>query len=69
MLLGKANVNRATFSLGRDKKNGKALALLGVDEAISDNVIEKIKKLPLQLLDTFFLFQLDQYQKQVPCLA
>tara|TARA_B000000565_G_scaffold104182_1_gene77921 strand:+ start:765 stop:1385 length:621 start_codon:yes stop_codon:yes gene_type:complete len=46
MVLGKANVNIATFSLGRDKKNGKALALLGVDEAISDNVIEKIKKLP-----------------------
>ena len=46
MVLGEANVNIATFSLGRDKKNGKALALLGVDEAISDNVIEKIKKLP-----------------------
>ena len=35
MVLGKANVNIATFSLGRDKKNGKALALLGVDEALS----------------------------------
>ena len=46
MVLGEANVNIATFSLGRDKKNGKALALLGVDEAISDKVIEKIKKLP-----------------------
>ena len=42
MVLGKANVNIATFLWG-ETKNGKALALLGVDEAISDNVIEKIK--------------------------
>ena len=45
-ILGEANVNIATFSLGRDNKNGKALALLGVDEYISDLVIKKIKKLP-----------------------
>ena len=45
-VLGEANVNIATFSLGRDNKNGKALALLGVDEFISDLVIKKIKKLP-----------------------
>ena len=45
-VLGEANVNIATFSLGRDNKNGKALALLGVDESISDLVIKKIKKLP-----------------------
>ena len=45
-VLGEANVNIATFSLGRDKRNGNALALLGLDEAISENVIEKIKRLP-----------------------
>ena len=45
-VLGEANVNIATFSLGRDNKNGKALALLGVDEFVSDVVIRKIKKLP-----------------------
>ena len=45
-VLGEAKLNIATFSLGRDNKNGKAIALLGVDEVVSDKVIEKIKKLP-----------------------
>ena len=41
-VLGEAKLNIATFSLGRDNKNGKAIALLGVDEVVSDKVIEKI---------------------------
>ena len=45
-VLGEAQVNIATFALGRDSKNGEAIALLGVDEAIGDSVIRKIQQLP-----------------------
>jgi D-3-phosphoglycerate dehydrogenase len=45
-VLGEAGVNIATFTLGREGVGGKAIALLGVDETISDGVLEKISKLP-----------------------
>ena len=44
--LGKANVNIATFTLGRDKAGGDAIALIAVDEAIPDDVIEEVRRLP-----------------------
>jgi D-3-phosphoglycerate dehydrogenase len=45
-LLGDSGVNIATFNLGRETAGGKAIALLGVDEAIDKAVIEKVRKLP-----------------------
>lgn len=44
--LGALNVNIATFALGRAEKDGEAIALLGVDEAIPDATLEQIKRLP-----------------------
>jgi D-3-phosphoglycerate dehydrogenase len=45
-LLGDASVNIATFNLGRESVGGKAIALLGIDEAIQPAVLEKVRKLP-----------------------
>ena len=44
--LGNLNVNIATFALGRSKKNGTAIALLGVDETITTSILEKVRNLP-----------------------
>ncbi|HBS33518.1 MAG TPA: phosphoglycerate dehydrogenase, partial [Parvularcula sp.] len=44
--LGAANVNIATFNLGRSAPGADAIALLAVDEPISDAVIEKVRALP-----------------------
>jgi len=41
-LLGDAGVNIATFHLGRSAAGGDALALIEVDEAVTDEVIEKL---------------------------
>ena len=45
-LLGAAGVNIATFMLGREGAGGKAMALVGVDERISDDVLAKVRALP-----------------------
>ena len=45
-VLGRAKVNIATFALGRDTKNGEAIALLGVDEPVENSIIKKIQNLP-----------------------
>ena len=44
--LGNYNLNIATFSLGRDRKSGEAIALLGLDEQVEDTVLDKIRALP-----------------------
>jgi D-3-phosphoglycerate dehydrogenase / 2-oxoglutarate reductase len=44
-ILGDAKVNIATFNLGRNKAGGKAIALIEVDEAISDEVLEQLRGL------------------------
>jgi hypothetical protein len=36
--------------LGRSTKNGEAIALLGVDEFITDDILDKIRDLP-QVVD------------------
>ncbi|MEQ1888776.1 MAG: phosphoglycerate dehydrogenase, partial [Alphaproteobacteria bacterium] len=46
-VLGEAGVNIATFHLGREKANGNAIALIEVDEAISDSVLAKVRAIPL----------------------
>ncbi len=45
--LGENGVNIATFHLGRSREGGEALALIQVDEAVSAEVLEKVKALPL----------------------
>jgi D-3-phosphoglycerate dehydrogenase len=49
-VLGEAGVNIATFILGRDAAGGKALALVGVDEEVSDGVLAKVAGLPNVML-------------------
>jgi D-3-phosphoglycerate dehydrogenase len=44
--LGALNVNIATFALGRAEKDGEAIALLGVDEAIPEATLVQIQRLP-----------------------
>jgi len=46
-VLGEAGVNIATFHLGREKAQGSAIALIEVDEAISDTVLAKVRAIPL----------------------
>jgi D-3-phosphoglycerate dehydrogenase len=45
-LLGDAKINIATFHLGRESEGQDAIALVGVDQVVSEGVIEKIKALP-----------------------
>ncbi len=44
--LGDAGVNIATFHLGRAAEGGEAIALIEVDGAIPDDVLEKVRSLP-----------------------
>jgi D-3-phosphoglycerate dehydrogenase / 2-oxoglutarate reductase len=44
--LGQARINIANFNLGRDEKDGQAIALVAVDEAINDNLLAEIGQLP-----------------------
>ncbi|MEM6626084.1 MAG: phosphoglycerate dehydrogenase [Pseudomonadota bacterium] len=46
MLLGDAGVNIATFNLGRDEQGGDAIALVGVDQIVPDDVLAKLNALP-----------------------
>lgn len=45
-LLGSEGVNIATFNLGREAAGGKAIALVSVDERMSDAVLDKVRALP-----------------------
>ncbi len=44
--LGDLGINIATFALGRAEKGGDAIALVGVDEPISEAVLAEIRALP-----------------------
>ena len=44
-LLGEAGVNIATFHLGRSAPGDDAIALVGVDQALSDALLKKIAAL------------------------
>ncbi|MEI8144149.1 MAG: phosphoglycerate dehydrogenase [Alphaproteobacteria bacterium] len=46
-LLGDAGVNIATFNLGRDVPGGNAICLVAVDERVSDELLAKIRLIPL----------------------
>lgn len=45
-MLAEAGVNIATFHLGREAEGADAIALVGVDQVISDELIARIKALP-----------------------
>ncbi len=45
-ILGNAGVNIADFQLGRQRKQGKAIAIVRVDDVIPDAVLAEIRKLP-----------------------
>ncbi len=45
-LLGKQNINIASFHLGRREKSGEAIALVEIDQKISYEVLQEIKNLP-----------------------
>ncbi|MGE0741308.1 MAG: phosphoglycerate dehydrogenase [Hyphomonadaceae bacterium] len=45
-MLAEAGVNIATFHLGREGEGADAIALVGVDQVISDDLIARIKALP-----------------------
>jgi D-3-phosphoglycerate dehydrogenase / 2-oxoglutarate reductase len=45
-LLGDAKINIATFHLGRESEGQDAIALVGVDQVVADDVLAKIKALP-----------------------
>ena len=44
--LGEAGLNIATFNLGRSAPGEQAIALVAVDEAVSDAVLDRIRALP-----------------------
>jgi D-3-phosphoglycerate dehydrogenase len=46
-VLGNAQVNIATFQLGRTKIDGEAIALVEVDDALTDGVLAEISNLDL----------------------
>jgi D-3-phosphoglycerate dehydrogenase len=45
-ILGNAGINIATFNLGRDHPGGNAIALIEIDEAPPEAVLDQIKALP-----------------------
>jgi D-3-phosphoglycerate dehydrogenase len=45
-LLGNANVNIATFNLGRESQGAEAICLVQIDEPVPDSVLWAVNKLP-----------------------
>ena len=45
-VLGDAGINIATFHLGRNEAGGDAIALLQIDQKMSDAVLSKVQSLP-----------------------
>ena len=45
-LLGDARINIATFHLGREGAEAEAIALVGVDQVVSDDLLARIRALP-----------------------
>jgi D-3-phosphoglycerate dehydrogenase len=45
-LLGNKNINIATFHLGRRDSGGEALALVELEENITDDVLSEVRNLP-----------------------
>jgi D-3-phosphoglycerate dehydrogenase len=45
-VLGESGVNVATFHLGRNQAGGDAIALIQVDQAVTDPLLEKVRAIP-----------------------
>ncbi len=45
-LIGEAGVNIANLVLGRDERGGRAATILNLDDCLSDDLMEKIRKVP-----------------------
>ncbi len=45
-IMGSADVNIATFNLGREKPGGDAITVVAVDERVSDEVLAQVAALP-----------------------
>ena len=45
-MLGDAEINIATFHLGRDRPGGDAIALVEVDQPVEQPVLDRIADLP-----------------------
>jgi D-3-phosphoglycerate dehydrogenase len=52
--LGDLKVNIATFALGRSQNDGQAIALLGVDDIITAEILKRVRELP-QVRDAYSL--------------
>ena len=46
VMLGDAGINIATFNLGRQSQGEEAVALVGIDAEIPEDVVKKIEALP-----------------------
>jgi D-3-phosphoglycerate dehydrogenase len=55
-LLGEANVNIATFHLGRRTLGGEAISLIEVDQDVPEDIIAKIANLPQVVLVRWLRF-------------
>lgn len=45
-ILGDAGINIGTFNLGRDRESGSAIALISVDQELSEQVLKDVRALP-----------------------
>ncbi len=45
-VLGKAGINIATFHLGRKAAGGDAIALVAVDQPVTDELVREVAALP-----------------------
>jgi D-3-phosphoglycerate dehydrogenase / 2-oxoglutarate reductase len=45
-MLGEREINIATFHLGRAEAGGEAIAIVGVDQPVPDDVVSKLRSLP-----------------------
>jgi len=45
-VLGEDNINIATFNLGRNKEGGDAIALIEIDEPVSEKIAKKVSTIP-----------------------
>ncbi len=54
--LGSAGVNIATFHLGRGSVGGEAIALIEVDQPVTEDILEHVRSLPnvVQVQPLFF---------------
>ena len=45
-ILGEKKVNIASFALGRNQQEGEAVGLVNIDEPVSQEVLDEIRKVP-----------------------